>query len=260
MGKGSLVIHKCGFLQRPFISTSHPGKVFVLVTPALYAPFDNPNLDISSVTILQCLDFGFHFPPRPTLRNPNLLYNLQGTVKINLSTQQNGLNVIQHATTSELKNCEILDAATGEPFMLDVAIDRATRAFPGLKALGMAEAGKHDLLNFASRADASNLYGQLSEQIGLHQLNTGVQLSVHPPLAETLDPTYQKSPVDDIPICNNRQTFVKQVAFHNPPVSEIFEPEQALPASSVLKMDSDSTAHNTPAVSKQQSDKIRKSS
>ena len=175
-------------------------------------------------------------------------------------TQQNGLNVIQHATTSELKNCDILDAATGESFLLDVAIKRATLAFPGLATLGMAKAGKHQSLNFASKADASNLYEQFSSQFGLNQLDTTVQLPVHPPLAETPDSPYQKSPVEHIPIHDTRQTFVKQVAFHDPPVSEIFEPEQALTATSVLKTDtdSDSIAHNTPAVSKQRSDKIRK--
>ena len=118
----------------------------------------------------------------------------------------------------------------------------------------MAEAGKQQDLNFALEADASNLYEQFSSQFGLNQLDTAVQLPVRPPLAETPDPTYQKSPVEHIPIHDARQTFVKQVAFHDPPVSEIFEPEQALPASSVLKVDSDSTAHNTPAVS----DKVRK--
>ena len=165
---------------------------------------------------------------------------------------------VDSSSTSELENCTILDAATGELLLLDVAIERATRAFPGLATLGMAKAGKHQILNFVSKADASNLYEQFSSQFGLNQLDTAVQLPVRPPLAETPDPPYQKSPVEHIPIHDTRQTFVKQVAFHDPPVSEIFEPEQALAASSVLKTDSDSTAHNTPAVSKQQSDKIRK--
>ena len=258
MGKGSLVIEECGFLQRPLTSTNNPGKFFVLVTPALYAPFDNKNLDIASVSILQCLNFGLHFPPSPTLRNPNLLYNNQGTVEIPLSTQQNGLNVIQHATTSELKNWNILDAATGEPFLLDVAINRATKAFPGLAALGMAKAGRQQDLNFASEADASNLYEQFPSQFGFHKVDTAVQLPVRPPLAEPPGPPYQKSPVEHIPIYGPRQTFVRQVAFHDPPVSENFEPEQALAAPSVLKTDSDYTAHNTSAVSNQQSDKIRK--
>ena len=88
-------------------------------------------------------------------------------------------------------------------------------------------------------------------------MNTAVQLPVQPPPAEESDLVFYKSPVEHIPINDNRPPFVRQVASCDPPVSKSFEPDHSLTASSGLKPDSDTTAPQTLEDPQPQADKIR---